>query len=99
MLERLNQVAEHYEQLEARLSVPGLSAAEMAALMKEYSSLTPLYEKICDYKAALEDADEARQMLDGEKDAEMKSFLQQTHAAAVDKANALRDEIQILLLP
>ena len=45
MLERLNQVAEHYEQLEARLSVPGLSAAEMAANRYTYSSLTPLYEK------------------------------------------------------
>ena len=74
MLDRLNQVAEHYEQLEARLSVPGCSPSEMAAMMKEYRSLTPLYEKICAYKKALEEADEARQMMDEEKDHEMKSF-------------------------
>ncbi len=99
MLDRLNQVAEHYEQLEARLSVPGCSPAEMAAMMKEYRSLTPLYEKICAYKKALEDAEESRQMLEEEKDHEMKSFLQQTYADATEKAALLRDEIQILLLP
>ena len=101
MLDKLNQVAAHYEQLEARLASPEVTAdpAALAELMKEYKSLTPLYQKIREYQTVVNEAQDARLMLESESDAEMKGFLQETMQEAEDAADTLRQEIQIMLLP
>lgn len=101
MLDKLEQVAAHYEQLEARLASPEITAdpGALAELMKEYKFLTPLYQKIKRYETALSEAQDARQLIEEETDPDMKAFLQQTLQEAQNTADTLRQEIQIMLLP
>ena len=98
-MDKLEQIAAHYEELEARLSAPDGGPSQIAALMKEYTALTPLYEKIRARQAALLEADEARGMLEGEDDPEMKDFFRHLSAEADARAEALREEIRVLMLP
>jgi peptide chain release factor 1 len=71
----------------------------MAELMKEYKKLSPLYEKIKGYQAAVTEVREARQLLEEESDPEMKGFLQESLQSASAAAETLQQEIRILLLP
>ena len=73
-MDKLEQIAAHYEELEARLSSPDGDPSQIAALMKEYTALTPLYEKITLFRTASTEAAEALEMLDGEQDPEMKDL-------------------------
>ena len=100
MITRLDQIAARYEQLEARLASPEAGdASALAEMMKDYRALTPLYQTISEYQKTQADVAEAREMLESESDAELKSFLQQTYIEAREKADRLAGEIQILLLP
>ena len=98
-MDKLEQIAAHYEELEARLSSPDGDPSQIAALMKEYTALTPLYEKITLFRTASTEAAEALEMLDGEQDPEMKDFFRHAAAEADARAEALREEIRILMLP
>ncbi len=98
-MDKLEQIAAHYEELEARLSAPGGGPAQIADLMKEYTSLTPLYRKIKERDGALMEEAEAREMLEGEKDPEMRSFFSHAAAEAAERAETLREEIRVLMLP
>ena len=98
-MDKLEQITAHYEELEARLSSPGGDPSQIAALMKEYTSLTPLCQKIRQLRQAEAEAAEALEMLGGEEDAEMKEFFRHTAAEAEGRAGDLREEIRLLMLP
>ena len=66
--ERLQQITERFEYLEAAMSAGG---GDIAALAKEYSDLRPVVATIRDWQTARSDMDEAQAML---ADAEMRDL-------------------------
>ena len=61
-LDRLRQITERFQYLEAAMSA-GDGAGDIAALAKEYSDLRPVVEQISAYQQLLSDLDEAAEML------------------------------------
>ncbi|PVA11797.1 peptide chain release factor 1 [Pelagivirga sediminicola] len=92
-LDRLEQIAQRFEFLEAKMSAGG---GDIAALGREYAELRPVVEQIREYKALIADIDGARALLD---DPEMRALARdelETLEAQLPEAEAA---LQLSLLP
>jgi peptide chain release factor 1 len=94
-LDKLAQITQRFEYLEARLNA-GADPAEIARISREYSDLRPVADQIAAYRRALDDLAEAEAML---SDPEMKALaedeLPRLRAVIPDYEHHLR----IALLP
>lgn len=91
--ERLQQITERFEYLEAAMSAGG---GDIAALAKEYSDLRPVVEQIALYRQLQSDMADAREMLDDPEMADLaREELPRLKAALPDAEAAL----QLALLP
>ncbi|KEJ97704.1 bacterial peptide chain release factor 1 (bRF-1) [Pseudosulfitobacter pseudonitzschiae] len=91
--ERLQQITERFEYLEAAMSAGG---GDIAALAKEYSDLRPVVEQIARYRQLQSDMADAREMLDDPEMADLaREELPRLKAALPDAEAAL----QLALLP
>lgn len=68
--DRLTQITERFEFLEARLNA-GPAADEIAGISREYSELRPVVDQIAAYRRILSDIEEATAMLDDPDMAEL----------------------------
>ena len=98
MLEKLQAVANRYEELCAKSEQPDFYAdpRKAAALMREKNDLEPVVETFRAYNAARRDMEEALELM---ADPEMKELCQQTYQAAREEQERLYRRLQILLLP
>ena len=101
MLDRLEDILIHYEELEAELSTPDVTSdpKRFRKLMKEQNDLLPLVEAYRAYKKAKQDAEDSLAILDEEKDEEMRDLAKEELAEAKKQMEQLEQEIRILLLP
>ena len=78
MLEKLQAVASRYEELCAKAEQPDFYAdpARAAKLLKEKNELEPIVEAYTALRQSQEDQKEARELLAGETDPEMKELCQ-----------------------
>ncbi len=94
-MEKLRQITERFEFLEARMA-QGDSGSDIATLAREYSELKPVVEQIRAYQQMLDDINAAEEML---SDPEMKDLaeeeLAELRAALPDAEHAIR----LALLP
>lgn len=102
MFEKIEAVANRYEQISAELSRPETAAGneQFTRLMKEYAEMTPIVEKYREYKSAKATEAEALQILSEsglEKD--MKELAEGELKEAKEKIAVCSDELKILLLP
>jgi peptide chain release factor 1 len=99
--ERLAGIEERYERVQAEMAGP--SAAKdpdsLRRLGKEFSELAEVVAPFREYRQALANAEEARSLAEGERDAEMASFLREEAAAADARASELRSHLELLLVP
>lgn len=100
MLEKLEKAEENYEKIEERLSDPAVVSDPegYAALMKEYSSLTPIiteYRKLKDAQKAMEDAE----LLMKESDPELAEMAEAEFYEKRDEIEKITEGLKILLLP
>jgi len=98
MLDKLNAVANRYEELCAKSEQPDFYAdpKKAAALLREKSDLEPIVETFHAYNAALQEMEDAQELM---SDPEMKEFCQETFSAAKAASEELYRKLQILLLP
>ena len=98
MFEKVKGLCQRMDELEARLSEPGLydDPDRAAKLLKERNELEPIVTAYRAYEQAQQTIAEATEML---SDPDMKELAQEElHAAKADVAR-LEDELKILLLP
>ena len=98
MFEKVNGLCQRMDELEARLSEPGLydDPDRAAKLLKERNELEPIVTTYRAYEQAQQTIADATEML---SDPDMKELAQEElHQAKVDVAR-LEDELKILLLP
>ncbi len=91
--ERLQQITERFEYLEAAMSAGG---GDIAALAKEYSDLRPVVEQIALYRQLQSDMADAREMLDDPEMADLAREELPRLKAALPEAEAA---LQLALLP
>ena len=98
MLDKLEAVANRYEEICARSEQPDFynDPKKAAEILKEQNELAPIVEAYRAYRKAQQDMDDARELM---SDPEMKELCQQTFEEAKQTAERLHDELQIMLLP
>ena len=101
MLEKLKDAEERYLAMETELASPEVFSDQerFASLMKEYKNLTPIIESFRAYRTAKDACEEAKAMLDESPDPDMKEWLLEEWKENGERAEALLEELKILLLP
>ncbi len=99
--EKLNEKYERYQLLEHLLSDP-LTVADStkyASVLKEYSTLAPIAEKILLYNAAHKRREEADTLRRTESDGELRALAEEEYDTESEQVMSLETELRKLLLP
>lgn len=84
MLDRLRQLAEKLEELNARMERPDFYAdpKKAAAFLREQKELTPVVAAYRGYLRAQRDMSEAAELMNGQTDAELRALCQEEYSDA-----------------
>ena len=98
MIEKLQAVADRFEELCARSEQPDFyqDPKKAAKLLREKNQLEPIVEAFQAYTQACRDMEDAQELM---TDPEMKELCQETYLEAKQKKEELYAQLQILLLP
>ncbi len=102
MDEKLETMANRLSEINARLNEPDAASDQksFASLMKEYKTLTPIINKFNEYKKAVREYNEAKDMLDeGGLDKDFKDVVQNQYDDSREAIEKCREELKVLLLP
>jgi peptide chain release factor 1 len=99
MLDKLKGIEDRYEQLGRELIEVGGNYQRAAELNKERVDLETLYQKARDYRQAMKSFEEAKSILDNEKDAELIELAKADMEDLTPKIETLEKEIKALLVP
>ena len=102
MFEKLESAEQRYEEIGMLLTRPEVinDSAQYTKLSKEYSSMTPIVEKYREYRTAVNNEKEARELLDaGGLVKDFKELVEEELKEAIEKVKVFSDELKILLLP
>ena len=101
MLERLEAIVNRFREIQDELSSPGVTSDQgrFKKLMKEQNDLSPVVETYSKYKAAKDGIDEALEILDKEKDEDMRELAREELSECKQQVEVLEQEIKVLLLP
>ncbi|MGG7644163.1 peptide chain release factor 1 [Rhodovulum sp. YNF3179] len=95
-IEKLEQIRGRFEFLEAKMAEGGASAAEIAALSREYAELKPVVAEIDAYRRTLADIEAAEAMLD---DPEMRDLAAEELESLRARLPDLEQAVRLALLP
>jgi peptide chain release factor 1 len=100
MLDKLNSVEANYEELTALLATPSVQSDsnEYRKHAKALAEIEPLVEKYREYKAVLNEIEQAEELIKG-SDADMRELAREELHGLEERRDALMGEIKILLIP
>jgi len=100
MLDKLDNLADRYQEIEGLLSDAEIIAEQdrFRALSREFSELGPVVAAFHRYRQATQALSEAREMLQ-DSDADMRAMAEDEIARVSDELPALEEQLQVLLLP
>ena len=99
MLDKLQAIEEKFEQLGSELLEVGNDYKRAAEISKERTGLEPLIEKAREYRQAMKNLEEAKEMLISESDAELLALAKADVADLEPKIEELEKQIKGLLVP
>ncbi|MDA8629748.1 peptide chain release factor 1 [Bacteroidia bacterium] len=101
MLDKLEAVHARFKEVELLLSSPevSLDMKRFTQLNKEYKDLEEIVQKYFEYKSMLDGISEAKEILENEKDKEMRDMAKEELDDLRERQSPLEEEIRILLLP
>ncbi len=101
MWDKLEKVSGRVAELERLMADPSVvgNSREMQKVGRELSELRPLAEAYARYRKIAQELEENSQLLEGEKDPEMRSMAREEVARLSDEKEKLAAEIRLLLLP
>ena len=94
-LDKLAQITQRFEFLEARLNA-GAAPAEIAEISREYSDLKPVADEIAAYRQSLTDLGDAEAML---ADQELRALAEDEIPRLKAAIPAMEDRLRLALLP
>ncbi len=98
--EKLANVVNRYQEVEALISEPGLSSDDLVKMNKELANLSPIVDAINEYNTAEKNMNEAKVMMDDAAlDKDMRDLAETEYFELKDKLPDLEKQIKILLLP
>ena len=101
MFKKLDKMLERFDKLNQLVSDSEVIARmdEWKAYSKELSDMTETVEKYTEYKKAVKEQEDLKEMITLESDAEMKALMEEEVFALKEKIQSISDELRILLLP
>lgn len=101
LLNRLDGVEERFEEVSTLITDPAVIAdmRRYVALTKEYKELESLTAAMRRYRTLLANVDEAKQILETERDDDMRALAREELDAATAAIPVLEEEIKIMLIP
>jgi peptide chain release factor 1 len=101
ILEKLETVKERYDEIGQQITEPDAMSdmKRYVKLNKEYRDLEPLIEVYGEYRNVLSNLDEARQILQNEKDEELREMAREEADTLSRQVEPLEEQIKLLLLP
>ncbi len=101
ILEKLADVERKFKEIEQQLSDPQVigDQKKFIKLNREYHDIQPIINVYNEYKAVLEGIKEAKELLDTEKDEEMRQMAKDELEELEGKKEKLEEKIRFLLLP
>lgn len=99
MLDKLQGIEKHYEDLGNEFLEVGSNYQRAAEINKERVDLEPIVVKAREYRQAMKSLEEARAILSVENDAELKSMAEAEILDLTPKIEVLEKEIKTLLIP
>ncbi|MDR0381055.1 MAG: peptide chain release factor 1 [Oscillospiraceae bacterium] len=101
MLEKLKLLAQRDEEISQLLTTPEIFAdrPRVTKLLKEQKEIAPVVEAYRAYAACEQQAADAREILEGSQDADLRTLAQEEFDDARARRGALLAQIRVLLLP
>ena len=98
--ERLERVVARSQELSDRMASGTLAPEEFTAFSKEYADISPIVEKIGEFRAAEQEMGDLAELLeDGDTDAEMRAMAKEELEELRDRLPDLERQLQLMLLP
>ncbi len=101
MFDKIKSVEQKYEEIGKELENPDTvrDQSRFTQLMREHKKLTPIVEKYREYAQAVNDENEAKEILSSSTDKELKELAQEQLDEASQRVETFAEELKILLLP
>lgn len=101
MLDKLADIKKHFEEVQEKLSDSSVLSDIQAysSYMKEHKRLSPIVAKYDELVKYQKQTDEAKEILDTEKDKELKELAEQEYLEGKDMTEKIVEELKIMLLP
>ncbi len=101
MLEKLDKIAERYEEVNRLLSDPAVIADQhrFRELGKELRSLEPIVKVLKVYRKAVHDFQGSKELLESVSDPEMRALAQEEYDKLKVQVQQLEEELKLLLVP
>lgn len=101
MFDKLNGVESKFEQINIQLQDPEVTGNQekYRSLMKEYSDLEPVVLSFRKYKAMKQDIEGNKELIENEKDEELRDMAKEELGELQASLPALEQELKLLLLP
>ena len=101
MLDKLEAIYTRYQEIEQQMNDPQVTAdmKRYVKLSKDYKDLQPVVKAYHDYKALLGTIAECKELLEVEKDPELRDMAKEELGSCTERRDKMEDEIRILLIP
>ncbi len=101
MLDKLEAIYTRYKEIEEQMNDPQVTAdmKRYVKLSKDYKDLQPVVKAYHEYKALLDTISECKELLDSEKDPELREMAKEELVAAQERKEPMENDIRLLLIP
>ena len=101
MLDKLEAIYTRYKEIEEQMNDPQVTAdmKRYVKLSKDYKDLQPVVKAYHEYKGLLDTIAECKELLDSEKDPELREMAKEELTAAQERKGPMEDDIRLLLIP
>ena len=101
ILDKLSAIEERYDEIGRQIAAPDAmdDMKRFVKLNKEYRDLEPLIRVYGEYRNVLSNLEEARRILQNEKDEELREMAEEEAETLNQRVEPLEEQIKLLLLP
>ena len=101
MLDKLEAIYARYQEIEQQMNDPQVTAdmKRYVKLSKDYKDLQPVVKAYHEYKALLGTISECKELLESEKDPELREMAKEELLAAQERREPMENDIRLLLIP
>ena len=101
MIDKLKEIVKRYQHIEEQINDPEVVSdmKRYIQLNKDYKELQPIVQAYKEYRNMLSSIDTAKEILEHEKDEELRTFAKDELADLTEKREGLEEKIRLMLIP